>query len=272
VTMRQVFLVGIAFCLSIAGCDRAELMKKITPAEDEMFARARVDLLRQHRLEQIEQELDPSISDSNAKDTLTTMAGLFPADEPKSIKVVDVKFLHSPNSSSHSLTLEYEYPQTWLLVNISIKRMNGLSTIAAFSVTPIADSLESINKFSLVGKSALQYMILGLALAGPVFCVFVLIVCLRTKNQHLKWLWAIFILFGVGRLAINWTTRELTFTPMAVHIPCASATAVPAYGPWVVAISLPLGAILFLIKRSWSLTPGEVRSSPAEPLPPTLPE
>jgi hypothetical protein len=270
--MRPVFLVSIALCLSVGGCDRAEFIRKITPAEDESFARGRVDLLRQHRLEQIERELDPSISDSKAKDALAAMAAMFPADEPKSVKVVDVRFLRSRDYSTHSLTLEYEYPRTWLLVNISIKKMNGLSTIAAFNVTPIADSLENLNKFSLVGKSTLQYMILGLALAGPVFSVYVLVLCLRTKNQHLKWLWAIFILFGVGRLAINWTTGELTFTPIAVHIPCASAAAVPAYGPWVVAISLPLGAILFLMNRSRIVTPSEVRSSPAEPLPPTLPE
>jgi hypothetical protein len=225
-------------------------MKKMVPPADETFARERTDLLRQKRFEQIQRELEPSISDANTEETLKTMAGMFPAEEPKSVKVVDIKFLRHEGSSTHSLTLEYEFTDTWLLVNIAIKRLNGLSTIAAFNVTPIADSLENVNRFSLAGKSVLQYLMLALALAAPIFSLYVLVECLRTKNLRFKWLWAIFILFGVGRLAVNWTTGELAFTPLAVHIPCASLTAVPAYGPWVVAVSLPLGAFLFMARRT----------------------
>jgi hypothetical protein len=201
------------------------------------------------------------------------MAEMFPAEEPKSVKVVDVRFFHGADSSTHTLTLEYEFRETWLLVTISTKKMkdDAAATIAVFNVTPIANSLESVNSFSFDGKSASQYVILGLALAGPIFSLYVLVLCLRTRNQNLKWLWAIFILFGVGRLAVNWTTGELTFTPLAVHIPCASVTAVPAYGPWMVAVSLPLGAILFLIQRSRDVTPGQVQSRPVDQLPPILP-
>jgi hypothetical protein len=192
------------------------------------------------------------------------MAEMFPAEEPKSVKVVDIKFLRNEGSSTHSLTLEYEFSDTWLLVNIAIKRLNGPSTIAAFNVTPISDSLESVNRFSLAGKSGLQYLMLGLALAAPIFCLYVLVVCLRTKNQRFKWLWAIFILFGVGRLAVNWTTGELAFTPLAVHVPCASMTAVPAYGPWVVAVSLPLGALLFMARRRANDMPHQLQSPQEE--------
>lgn len=272
-TVRVLCLLSIAFCLPLGGCDRASLMKKMTPAEDESFARKNVDLLRQQQFEQIEQELDPSISDSDAKETLATMAGMFPSEEPKSIKVVDLKFFHSADSSTHSLKLEYEFSDRWLLVNMSIQRRGGTSTtITGFNVTPIADSLENVNKFSLVGKSSSQYGMLGLAIIGPVFCLYVLVLCLRAKKHNLKWLWAIFILFGVGRLAVNWTTGELTFTPLAVHIPCASVTAVPAYGPWMVAVSLPLGAILFLIKQRRSAALSDLQAPSSEEVPPMTSE
>jgi hypothetical protein len=245
-------------------------MKKVTPAADETFARERIELLRQKRFERIQRELDPTISDPSSQDRLNTMAGMFPAEEPKSVKVVDLKFLRNRDFSTDTLTFEYEFSDRWLLLNISIKKTNGLSTISAFNVTPITESLESVNNFSLVGKSGLQYLMLSLALAGPIFCIYALVVCLRTKNQKFKWLWAIFILFGVGRLAVNWTTGELAFTLLAVHIPCSSATAVPAYGPWVVAVSFPLGAILFMAKRSRNAVPNEVQSPTTEQLPPTL--
>ena len=259
-TPRQIFLTGIAVCLYIGGCSRADLMKYMVPAADETFARERTDLLRQKRFEQIQYELDPGISDANTEETLKTMAGMFPAEEPKSVKVVDIKFLRHQGVWTHSLTLEYEFSDTWLLVNIAIKRLNGASTITAFNVTPIADSLESVNRFSLEGKSSMQYLMLALALAAPIFSLYVLVLCLRTEGQRFKWLWAIFILFGVGSLSVNWTTGELAFRFLTVHVPCASMTAVPAYGPWVIAVSLPLGALLFLARRSTNATPNQSQS------------
>ena len=249
------FLIIVITCCALSlGCDRAALMKRVTPAEDETFARESVDLLRHHRLEQIESALDPGIYDPNIKDQLNRMAEMFPPEEPKSIKVVGLRTINDQGTSIHNLTLEYEYQEKWLLADVAIKRENSLPIIAAFRVTPIANSLESINSFNFVQKSPLHYIILGLAIVGPIFCVYVLVLCLRTKAQHLRWLWALFILLGVGRLGINWTTGDVVFTPLAVHIPCVSMTAIPAYGPWVVSISLPLGAILFLLKRIGNVT------------------
>jgi hypothetical protein len=270
VNLRPLLFVSVAFCLSLGGCDRAELMKQKTPAVDETYAKWQVELLRQRRFEEIQRELDSSISDANILDTLNTMAGMFPPEEPKSLKVVDLQFQHGRDSTTHTLALEYEFRETWLLVNISIKRMDGLTTIAAFNVRPMADSLESVNNFSLVGKSGLHYLMLGFALAAPIFCLYALVICLRTEKQNFKWLWAVFILFGVGRLAINWTTGELAFTPLAVHIPCGFATAVPAYGPWMVGASLPLGAILFMARRDRNTVANEVQSPPTNQLPPTI--
>jgi hypothetical protein len=114
-------------------------MKRSTPAEDETVARDSVDLLRQHRLEQVEKVLDPSISDPNTKEQLNSMAEMFPAEEPKSVKVVGFGILHNQNTSIHNLTLEYEYEQKWPLADVSIKRGNALPTITSFRVTPIAN-------------------------------------------------------------------------------------------------------------------------------------
>jgi len=263
---------SIAFCWCLVGCDRATLMKKVTPAEDESFARSQVDLLRQQQFDQIERELDSGILDSNTRHELGVMAVMFPPEAPKSVKVVDVKFLRNPQFSAHYLTLEYEFPEKWLLVNMSITKKDGIPKIKLFRVTPIADSLESMNRFSLIGKSPMQYAVLGLAVIGPIFCLYVLVLCIRSKMGNHKWLWAFFILFGIGELAVNWTTGELRFTPFAFHIPCASATANPAYGPWVVAVSLPLGAILFLMNRGRTVAPKEAQVSPAGELPPTASE
>jgi hypothetical protein len=248
------------------------MMKKIVPREDESFARECIDLLRQKRFDQIERELDPSISEPKIQDTLNAMAGMFPDEKPRSAKVVDLSLNWLHDTSTHKLTFEYEFSNSWILVNIAIKRTNGVSTIAGFTVRPIVDSLESTNRFSLLAKGGSQYFVLSLASAALAYNIYAFVLCLRTKMLKFKWLWAIFVFFGVGRLTVNWTTGALAFTPLAVHLPCFSVSAVPAYGPWVVAASLPLGAFMFVARPTKPDAPDQVHPQPAEQLPPTHPK
>lgn len=63
-----------------------------------------------------------------------------------------------------------------------------------------------------------------------------------------KWLWVLFILAGVGRLMVNWTTGRGAVHVLAVQLFSASAASV-SYGPWIVAVSVPLGAVGFLLRH-----------------------
>lgn len=63
-----------------------------------------------------------------------------------------------------------------------------------------------------------------------------------------KWPWMIFILLGVGKVAVNWTTGEWQVMPLAVQLFSVSALS-DSYGPWELAVSFPLGAIAFLARR-----------------------
>ncbi len=86
--MRHLTWLNIALCLCFTGCNRAALVKKVVPQEDEVFARKYVELLRQRAFDQIEPKLDPSISAFEVRKSLESMAYVFPAEEPKSTKVV----------------------------------------------------------------------------------------------------------------------------------------------------------------------------------------
>jgi hypothetical protein len=90
--------------------------------------------------------------------------------------------------------------------------------------------------------------VLGGAIIAAIFTLTVLVVCIRTKMQRRKWLWILFILFGFGRLSVNWTTGQWGIGVLAVQLFSASAHA-DFFGPWIVSVSLPAGAVIFLIKR-----------------------
>lgn len=241
-------LIAVACCVVLAGCSQAALMKHFTPPEDEAIARQYFDQLRQRKFDQIEHDLDPSLVDSSITSTLAQMAAMLPAESPKSAKVVGAHVFHGPEFSRTNITLEYEFPSKWLLVDITTQKKADAFTIVGFHVTPISDSLENLNKFALIGKGGRQYFVLILAILATLFSLYALVSCLRTKNVKRRWLWAIFILAGVGKLAVNWTTGAWGFQSLSIQIPCGNAFA-QLYGPWTVAVSFPLGALVFLVRR-----------------------
>jgi hypothetical protein len=253
---------GVLFLAVLSGCDQATLMKKMTPQEDEAITRRYVDDLRQNRFDQIEQDLNPGLKDSNMHGTLASIAAMFPAQEPVSTKVVGFRSFLG-NDRRTEITLEYEFPQKWLLAEVVTQQSGGVRTIVGFHVTPIADSLENLNRFTLAGKSTSQYAILSLAVLAPLFSLYVFVVCIKTTMGKKKWLWLIFILLGIGKFIVNWTTGQVFLTPLAIQLPAAGANA-QLYGPWLVYVSMPLGAIIFLIMRK-SLA-GSVRRTQDSPL------
>jgi hypothetical protein len=100
----------------------------------------------------------------------------------------------------------------------------------------------------LAGKNLLQYVTLSFAILIPIFTLYVLVLCIRTKMEKRKWLWIIFIIIGIGKFTVNWTTAQWQFAPLSFQFFGASAFA-PMYSAWLISISLPLGAIVFLIRR-----------------------
>jgi hypothetical protein len=246
--MRFKWLVGIALCAFLLGCDQATLMKNFTPPGDEAIARSYFDQLRQGEFDQIASHLDPSVAESDARDKLAEMASLIPGEMPLSAKVVGARVFRNRQYSTTSITLEYQFPTKWLLVDVTTRKKGDTSTVLGFHLTPQSDSLENLNRFTLVGKSRVQYSILVLAVCSLAFSFYALILCIRTKDLHKKWLWLLFILAGVEKVAVNWKTGELTFGILTINIPSATATRA-LYGPWIIAVFLPLGAILFLNRQ-----------------------
>ena len=242
---RSLFLVGVAFCVFLMGCDEAILMNKYAPLQDEPIARNYLDLLMQGKVDQIAHDMDPSVVGLGIKETLRKLADMLPADTPKSVKVVGAQTSNGEGLSKTDITYECEFQGSWYLVGVALQKKGDVWTVLGLRITRLSDSLENLYRFTLFGKSAFQYLVLALAVFFLFFTFYVLVLCIRAKSGMTRWMWISFILAGVGRLAINWTTGEWAFTIWAIQVPCASATA-PPYGPWTIAAYLPLGAIFFL--------------------------
>jgi hypothetical protein len=257
---RFIYLFCISALVALSGCDRDSSIKIFTPPADEATAKNYITLLRQKQFVPIEKDFDPSLKSALTPDTLSKMAAAIPAQDPISIKIIGVNSAQGTDIYKINLTFEYQFPTKWLLINVATQKKNGVVTIIGFNIYSIPDSLENLNKFTLAGKNPIQYLTLAFAVLIPLFTLYSLVLCIRTKMEKRKWLWIIFILIGIGEFTVNWTTGQWNFAPLSFQL-LGAASFAPPYGAWLISISLPLGAILFFLKREKLIASVEAASN-----------
>ena len=247
--MLRKLLSNLLFLVLLAGCGQSVNLESFAAPEDQAFAKETIDLLRAHRYDDIEKKIDSSVLKTSLRPELIAMAGLMPAGEPTSIKLVGAHHITTNGTLTTNLTYEYGFSGKWILTNVAARKVNSATTIVGFTVVPQPVSLEETSKFSISGKSGLHYFILAMLVVFPLLTLYALVVCIKTRLKGRKWPWLIFICLGFGKLTMNWFTGEWAYMPLAFQLFSASGVSAAPFGPWIFSISLPLGAITFLAMR-----------------------
>jgi hypothetical protein len=247
-----IFLVLLICPILIIGCDFKGILKKqlekITPEEVDKFARDYINILRKGDIEQAEKLIEPQIVDSETRSGLQKCVDFLKEGELISVEIVGVNIFRTKDKSRNNLTYQLEFKDRWLLATVIVDDISGKQQVVGFHVDSLPKSLEEINAFTFVDKSFRHYIILLLAIGTPIFIIYTIVLCARTKVRR-KWLWIIFILIGFGKLSFNWTSGQMKFLPLAFQLFSAAAFKGGLYAPWVISVSLPLGALLFIKKR-----------------------
>jgi hypothetical protein len=234
--------------LLLAACNQALVMSVLAPPQDKSVAEYYIGLFIAGNLGTIERDLDPAMDagDTNAK--LTEAFKLVPQVPPISTKLVGMKVLTFNGEYTTSFSYEYQYPGKWLIISVATRGKGADFHITALTVQEITAPLEQINRFTLSGKSGVQYLVLAAIPIVALITLMALVLCIREKGIKLKWLWIIFILLGIGAFGVNWKNGDTGLQIASMQLFSASAIAAP-YGPWILRISLPLGALIYLIRR-----------------------
>jgi hypothetical protein len=236
----------------LVSCSREQLIQKISSPEDQAAARAYIDELRAHQFDEIEKAADPSIKSSTIHATLLRMSQMIPAGEPTSVNVVGARSFYGSGATTINTTFEFNFDGKLLLINVAVKTKDGVKSIVGFNVNPERQSVAEQTRFSLAGKSPIQYVVLGVMIAALLCSIYALILCVGTELPGKKWPWILFILFGIGQVTVNWTTGEWV-TKFAWLQLFSAGVLKDASGPWMVSASVPLGALVFLSYRKMLL-------------------
>ena len=168
--------------------------------------------------------------------------------EPIAIELVGVNIRRINGIKRYYLSYQLQFQNTLLLANFTVVEMSGSNQIFSYHVSTLSKSLEEINAFTFSGKSFRHYIVLLVAAGTPIFIIYTIVLCVRTKMKR-KWLWIIFMLFGVGNYSLYWTSGNMVFQPFTIMLFSAGFSKSGFYGPWIFTISVPIGALVFILMR-----------------------
>lgn len=220
--------------------------------EKEQIARDYIQRLIDGHTAALLAELSPELRTEAAQSQLEQIHRLMADKSPAVTNLVGYNWHKAVGgAATYNLTYQFGYgSKQWVLANAAWRETpDGRREIIGLTATPLAASLQEINGFSFKKAGGTHYLLLAAALIVPVFIITTLVVCIRTKIARRKWLWVIFILLGVTSFSLNWTTGQTGISPLSIQLLGVSATASSVYSPWIISVSLPIGAIVFWLRR-----------------------
>ncbi|MDR4460947.1 MAG: hypothetical protein MRJ67_10615 [Nitrospirales bacterium] len=253
--MKVRIVVSLLAALTLAGCDETVWFEQVIPKEEAEFSKNYLALFPAGDFDMIEAYIPPNLRNAKFRTTLEQIAAAFPAGNPTDIQAVGVRWRWVADTSQVHLTFQYNYPTQWLLANVTLQKNGSDFLVTGVDVQPLPDSLERINRFTFEGKGARHFAILSWAILVLVVIVVALILCIKTPIPKRKWVWVLFILFGIGQVTLNWSEGSLHMTPLAIQLLGVGYTRHGLYAPWLLTVSLPLGAMVFLLRRKAWLVP-----------------
>ncbi len=188
---------------------------------------------------------------------------LLPEGEAVSMRRHGADIVMLSDSKRHgAISFELEFEDGWAMGIARFSKTFNDYRITGFQLVRTAGPQAELNRFTLAGKSLLQYLVLLAAMAVPLFIVFTLVACARKPDLGHKGWWLFFILLGFCQMTVNWTTGEMGFQALSANLLGAGLNIGGQYGPWMFSVALPVGAILFWVRHRGDSPGVRPRSTP----------
>lgn len=235
--------------VALAGCDQAAVFDSLVTKEESRLAKDFVAQIAARDYTAVEAALDPQFRTPDLHARLEAMAAVVPAAAPMSVSVIGSHTMVSTTGTRYRITLQYEYPTSWLLAAVLLERSGDKVLLQGINFVPRSQSMEAENRFTLDGKGPVHYIVLTLAVAIPLLVVYALVLCIRTPMPSRKWLWVVFVALGLVQCQFEWTSGAWRIQPLSVIVLGAGFAKPGPFAPWVFTLSMPLGALLFMHRR-----------------------
>ncbi len=251
------WIVIIFFIISIGGIFLSNhfstfMLTSKHAVEAKQFSQQTIKFYQEKNYQALLPYYSQSLNEGNETKVTDFLNTAFPSDSPTSVKLIGLGYyenLSGKQIEKISATLEYQFDKHWFLANVAYIKNASEKSLIGIHLTSIPAALEQINKVSLLHASFKQYVAFLLFILLPILVLWALLKCVRTQGLKRKWIWILFIIFGFCSFQFNWTTQGLIFHPISFYLFGVSYFRSSIYTPLVMSFSIPVGAILFLIKN-----------------------
>ncbi len=135
----------------------------------------------------------------------------------------------------------------YLMLNLELTRLDNTWVLTGITADTAKISIKEINQVSWSKMLYAEKLMIIALICIPLFVLITEYVCLFKTNVKYKWLWTLFILFGVTNLSHTFTQHITTFYPNSIMLYGASFWRPGLYAELIVEIGIPLGAIIFMV-------------------------
>lgn len=199
----------------------------------------------------IEPRLDASLNNAETLAQLQLAATYFPKEAATRVHLVGfnsfvMNALGGETTKTTAVTYELNYLGANVVASATFRQIGeGKRSIVGINVHPFSAPLDVLNAVTFAGKGPVHYLFVGLMIAVASVTVAALVVWARRRKViHRRWWWLLGILLGAFKISLNWTTGEVHIQAVTVQL-FSMGFAKP--GPLILLLSLPVGAVAFLI-------------------------
>lgn len=159
-----------------------------------------------------------------------------------------------------------------LLVAVQTRDLDGRPSVTDLRWQTAPVDLHTRFPFTLSGIDFLRIVVLAMALALVCLVVFCAIHCWRNQRTR-RWVWLLLMPVGVGKWSFIWLPAPFAVetTQVSVQLLCVGASKMPIYEPWVVTLSFPVIAVLYLSRVFQRIRTERQRTSQTIQLPYSTP-
>lgn len=235
--------------LFLSSCNYDNMMEKFVPNEESEFAKEYITKLRQKDFEYVKSFMNKDLLSELPDEKLLLMSEYFRKGELLSTKLIGSQVYTFNDTWQGNFTFEYKFSSGWNIANAAFTKKEHKIEIIGLNIYQTEKSQKEVHAFTLSSKSILHYFVLIMAVCVPIFILITTYFCVKTAIPRRKWLWIIFILLGIGKFSINWTTGQYGLSPVSLNLLGSGIYSGGPYSSWIISTSLPIGAILFWLNR-----------------------
>jgi len=243
--------------MALAGCDNGDRLTRAADREETGFAARQLDRARHAEIKALLEVMAPELRRDGIEKDLRQIQSLFPRGEPLAVQLVDFRTHSTSRGVRTVVSFQYDFADAWVAAEVVLRTQGDDFVVSGITVNPLDQPLQEIHRFAVRNLSGAHYVVMGLAGLILAAVSTALVRCLRAPlDPPRKWLWALAILCGIGRLTLNWTTGKVSLSLLYIQVFSLGAYSSSPYLPWIVSLSLPVGALMFLVvDRSKGSTP-----------------